>query len=164
MKNRELTSTRSTQAEIFRFFASAIKGNQNRIKLGSMIQGASRKMTQYATDNFTLLFYDTLLELVKVIFVKPKFLEKIDKNFFYSVGDEFGYEDYPAIKAYSERFFQPANVGTITKFFFYTMETLHKHFIPFTVELMEFHKRFRRIESVLKKTPPNHPKSKNMVI
>lgn len=103
-------------------------------------------MLNYATDNFSLVFYDTMMDLVRIIFVKPEFINKIDKDFFYSISDEFGYEDYQTIKVSGEKFPQPANVGTITKFFFYTLEAFDKHFSPFVKSIMEFHKTFRRME------------------
>lgn len=151
----------NAQGEIFRFLASAIKGNLNRLKLGSMIQGANKSMLNFATDNFSLILYDILMDFAKVIFTKPEFQSKIDKDFVFSIGDEFGYKDYSTIAVCKEHYSQPSNVGTITKFFFYVLEAFDKHFHPFVKNLMEFHQTFRRMEKSLKHAPPSDPRCRN---
>lgn len=107
-----------------------------------MIQNASQSMQEFSSDNFSLTFYDTMIEFVRVIFVKPDLIKKIDKDFVYSIGDEFGLESVASIKTCSEQIYQPANVGTMTKFFFYTLETICCHFVPFVKDLMDTHQRF----------------------
>lgn len=75
------------QAETFKFLAACIRGNMDKIKLGSMIQNAT--LNSYSSASFSLTFYDVLLELVKPVLSKPDLLAKVDTDFIYGLKQEF---------------------------------------------------------------------------
>lgn len=83
-------------AETFKFMAACIRGNLDRIRLGSMLQQSN--LHTYASPSFSLTFYDILLELVKPVLAKPELMAKADPDFFYSLKQEFRYSEVEPIK------------------------------------------------------------------
>ena len=87
---------KQSPAETFKFMAACIRGNMDKIRLGSMLQQAT--LNSFASASFSLTFYDILLELVKPVLAKPELMAKADPDFFYSLKQEFRYSDVDPIK------------------------------------------------------------------
>ena len=82
--------------DTFLFLAACIRGNVDKIRLGSMLQQAT--LNSYASGSFSLTFYDIMLELVKPVLSKPEIMAKADSDFFYILKDEFRYDETDPIK------------------------------------------------------------------
>jgi hypothetical protein len=50
--------------------------------------------------------------------------------------------------------------GTITKFYFYSMECVRLHFVPIMKEILDSFTEFQRLEDRLKSLPASHPMSR----
>jgi len=145
--------------EVFRFFGAAIRGNVNRTRLAAQLENEPEHLKSYASDSFSMVLFDVLIELVKPILQKDALLEKIDMNFLDNLCSEFQFEDLDFFTKGS-KYVEPTlkNPNNISKFFFYLVTCVHYHYIQVSNKYMKENENFRRYEKEAAKMSPSNKK------
>jgi ubiquitin conjugation factor E4 B len=154
----KLMFKKDTQKVFFEWLYCLVVGNQMRAKLGTRLSGAVNNTISH--DGLMMNVYESMLDISKGILDRNQSVwTKIDPEYFrYSDHARLcQYEPLNNKKDGGKMEVEGKEFGTVTEFFFLTMELLHVGVVPTLLNFKEINETKERIEKELDKMGKSHP-------